>query len=339
MTATPSGLGQWPREKANVSVIVPVYKVEPFVRRCVTSLMEQTLRDVEYIFVDDASPDDSVRVIHEILELYPWRKPQVKIVSHQVNRGLPSARNTGLVMATGKYILHCDSDDYADREMLEQMYALAETENADIVWCDYYLTFHNGDRHMRQPQASTPDKALAAMLAGRLKYNVWNKLARRGLYTANGIVFPDGYGMGEDMTMVRLMACAERVASLPKPFYHYARTNAEAFTGKSAGPQISDIIHNADMTCDFIGRHRPDIGVEELACFQLNVKYGLLMSGDGKNYDLWRHSLSKANRYAGSRHFGLRCRLLQTAALRRWDMLLRLHYWLVYRPVYGLLYR
>lgn len=326
-------------ERIKVSVIVPIYNVEAFIGRCAASLMEQTLQDVEFVFVDDASPDGSIRVLRDVLDRYPERRGQARIVSHQCNQGLPSARNTGLAMATGKYVFHCDSDDYADREMLEQMYALAETEDADIVWCDYYLTFHNSSRHMKQPYASTPDEALAAMLSGDLKYNVWNKLTRRDLYTTNGIAFPDGYGMGEDMTMVRLMACARRVASLPKPFYHYVRTNAEAFTSKPAGPQIRDIIYNATTTCDFISRQRPGLDMEELACFQLSVKYGLLMSSDREDYDMWRNSLSKANRYAGSRHFGLRCRLLQTAALHRWNLLLRLHYWLAYRLVYGFLYR
>ena len=79
-----------------VSVIIPVYKVGKFIERCARSLMEQTLTDVEYIFVDDASPDDSINVLHQVLANYPDRCDYVKILTHTENKGLPAARNTGL---------------------------------------------------------------------------------------------------------------------------------------------------------------------------------------------------------------------------------------------------
>ena len=95
-----------------VSVIVPIYKVERFIARCVTSLMKQTLQDVEYIFVDDATPDQSLSILQEVLVAYPERKKYVKILHHKDNQGLPAARNTGLEVSEGEYIFHCDSDDY-----------------------------------------------------------------------------------------------------------------------------------------------------------------------------------------------------------------------------------
>ena len=113
-----------------VSVIIPIYKVEAFIERCATTLMEQTLREVEYIFVDDATPDSSIQVLEEVVTRYPERKEQVHIVHHGTNKGLPAARNTGLSLATGEYIFHCDSDDYVDQSyLLEMRQAL---ENADI---------------------------------------------------------------------------------------------------------------------------------------------------------------------------------------------------------------
>lgn len=90
----------------NVSVIIPIFKVRNFIERCACSLFEQTLKDVEYIFVDDASPDDSIDILKACIERYPERRGQVRILVHEHNQGLPAARNTGLVVATGEYVYH-----------------------------------------------------------------------------------------------------------------------------------------------------------------------------------------------------------------------------------------
>ena len=102
-----------------VSVVVPIYKVESFIARCIHSLLEQTLTDVEYIFVDDASPDGSIAVLRRVLADYPERSNHIKVLTHAKNKGLPAARNTGLAVAQGEYIFHCDSDDFVDSTMLE----------------------------------------------------------------------------------------------------------------------------------------------------------------------------------------------------------------------------
>ena len=152
-----------------VSVIIPVYKVEAFIERCARSLFEQTLKeDVEFIFVDDASPDYSISNIHQCLNDYPERKQQTKILVHSQNQGLPSARNTGLQVASGKYVFHCDSDDYLDGGALELMYAAAEQSQADMVWCDWYLSFAHNERYMKQPKYDSPIEVLKGMLGGSM---------------------------------------------------------------------------------------------------------------------------------------------------------------------------
>lgn len=109
----------------SVSVIIPVYNVGKFIERCARSLMEQTMDNVEYIFVDDASPDNSIQILQKVLADYPNRRDNVRILTHAENKGLPAARNTGLAVATGEYIFHCDSDDFVEPDMLEQLYGKA----------------------------------------------------------------------------------------------------------------------------------------------------------------------------------------------------------------------
>lgn len=230
-----------------VSVIVPIYKVEPFVARCAQSLMEQTLIDVEYIFVDDASPDGSIAVLRRVLADYPERSNHIKVLTHAKNKGLPAARNTGLAVAKGEYIFHCDSDDFVDLDMLEQLYRKATETNADIVWCDWWLSFAKNERYMKQPEYQTPMEALKGMLSGVMKFNVWNKLIRRSLYVESGITFPAGYGMGEDMTIMRLFARASKVVYLPKAFYHYVQLNMGAFSKTYSNRHLEELQHNVSL--------------------------------------------------------------------------------------------
>ena len=100
-----------------VSVCSPVYGVEKYIERCARSLFDQTMKnDIEFIFVDDCTPDRSIEVLEAILSEYPERRSQVKIVRHSHNKGLTGARNTALKEASGEYIIHCDSDDWVDLE-------------------------------------------------------------------------------------------------------------------------------------------------------------------------------------------------------------------------------
>ncbi len=239
-------------EKSKVSVIVPIYGVEKFVAHCAESLLSQTLREVEYIFVDDATPDRSIELLKSVIQRFPNRTNQVCIVSHKVNKGLPSARNTGLAAATGEYVFHCDSDDYLEVDALEQMYNLAHEHDADVVWCDWFLTFEKNERYMKQPSYSSAMDALKAMLSGAMKYNVWNKLVRRSIYVEHQIEFPSGYGMGEDMTMMMVMAYADKVAYLPNAFYHYVKLNTGAFSQTYSDRHLIELKHNVGRIESFM---------------------------------------------------------------------------------------
>ena len=121
-----------------VSVCVPIYGVEKYIEQCVRSLMEQTMTDgIEFIFVNDCTKDKSMSILNQVLEEYPHRIDQVKIIEHEVNKGLPSARNTALNEAKGEYIVHCDSDDWVEPTMYESMYNKAKISNADIIGCGF----------------------------------------------------------------------------------------------------------------------------------------------------------------------------------------------------------
>lgn len=325
-------------EENKVSVIIPIYKVEKFIERCVRSLMEQTLQEVEYIFVDDATPDKSIEILEGCLALYPNRK--TVILNHTQNQGLPAARNTGLQVATGKYIFHCDSDDYVEHDMLEKLYQQAEETDADIVWCDWFLTFAENERYMKQPSFETPMEALKAMLSGGMKYNVWNKLVRRSLYTDNDIQFPADYGMGEDMTMMMLFAHAQKVAYVPQAFYHYVKLNTGAFSQTYSERHLVELKHNVQRICDYMQRILGNKVEKELAFFKLDAKFPFLITNDSQKYKLWKEWYPEVNSYIlQNKNVSLRSRCLQWMAWKGQFWAVRLHYFLLYKLVYGIIYK
>lgn len=321
-----------------VSVIIPIYNVRNFISRCAESLMRQMLSDVEYIFVDDATTDDSIEILHSVLENYPENKKCVKIIHHETNKGLPAARNTGLSFASGEYIFHCDGDDYVEYNMLKDMYSVAKKENSDIVWTDWFLSFESKERYMSQPYYDTAEDALKGLLSGVMKYNVWNKLVKRSLYEDNNIEFPSGHGMGEDMTMVRLFACAKRVAYIPKAYYHYVKINSGAMTNMWTQKHINDLKYNVTATEDYIKQKFGDKMDEYIAYFKLSVKVHFLISNDIRMYKLWDSLFSEANRYIMQNNsVCLRTRVLQWMAWNKQYWFVKLYYVLIQKLIVNFL--
>ena len=319
-----------------VSVIIPVYQVERYVERCVRSLMEQTLQDVEYIFVDDCSPDESMDIVKRVVAAYPSRNREVLILRHEVNKGLPAARNTGLQSATGEYVFHCDSDDYLDTDALKRMVALADSSGADIVYTDWYLTYPKKERYMHQPHYDTADEALHSILCGSMKFNVWNKLVRRSLFIDNGITFPEGYSMGEDMTMILLFAQARQVRHLAYGTYHYFRQNENAFTVKKLSDQsYSAIYHNASRVIECL---KSKVSQLDIDCFKLNVKFPFLISGDTEDYERWNAWFPEANRAIKDSKVSWRMRKLQRLAAKKCYWALKIYYYCVHKVIYGIIY-
>lgn len=320
-----------------VSVISPIYKVEKFIERAAESMLSQTLDDVEFIFIDDCTPDNSINVLNSVIAKHP--ECNVKILHHEQNRGLPSARNTGLAEAKGEYIFHWDSDDYAELNMLEEMYSFAKKNNLDIVWSDWFLTFATNERRMTMPDYDSAFEALKGMLGGAMKYNVWNKLARRSLY--NGVCFPDGFGMGEDLTMLLVFSNAKKVKHLSGAYYHYLKTNTDAFSNTLKPEHFEPLKRNILWIASELRSKFGDSLEKEIAFLKLESKYPLLVgSGKIESYQLWNNWFPEANQFIlQNTNVNFRSRLIQKLAAYKLYWAVWLHYKLVCKLVYGLIYK
>ena len=205
-----------------VSLLVPVYNVEKYVEQCARSIFGQTYPDLEIIFVDDCSPDHSIEIIRRVLEEYPQRKPQTKIIPHTHNQGRAVARQTAMQNCTGYYTIHCDSDDYMAPDAISQLVAKARKEDADITISDIFVV--DGDQ-VRTDKMNVPAdnmECLCRILDGGLHSALWNKLVKKSLYDTYHIIWIPGLDEREDMlVMYRLMFHATKIAYVPRPLYYY----------------------------------------------------------------------------------------------------------------------
>lgn len=210
-----------------LSIVIPVYNVNKYIERCVRSLFEQSLEDVEYIFVDDCTPDNSIQILEKILMCYPNRRAQVKIIHHDCNLGLTSARNTGLKYATGRYIAHCDSDDWVDLEMYEKLIEEAENSNSDIVYCDIMMHYAGGITEVYSAASCAEDKTeLMRNYIASVWTSVVNMVVRKDLYDRHTLKSPSHISYCEDYWLsVRLFHFANKISKVSRPFYNYNRTN------------------------------------------------------------------------------------------------------------------
>ena len=233
-----------------VSVLVPIYNVEKYIERCARSIFEQAYENLEIIFVNDCTPDNSVGVLRKVLAEYPNRIAQTQIINHEKNLGLAGARLTGLKTSTGKYIQNIDSDDYIDKNMISDMVALAEQENADITICDFMYVYTNKKEHIYVNPPLDPLSCLECVLVGIVHSSVCNKLIRRDLFINNRIHQFVGLDLREDFSVLyKLLYYCKRIAYLPKAYYYY-RQNASSMvnnynekSGKSGLLLIDDLSH------------------------------------------------------------------------------------------------
>ncbi len=206
-----------------VSIVIPVYKAEKYIERCVRSLFEQTLNELEFIFVDDFSPDDSINILNKILDFYPLRKGQVKIIRHSHNQGVSQSRQDGLSIATGDFVIHCDPDDWVEKDMYERLYTHAIKSNADLVFCDYIMETGKVSRIESQSLESlNKDDIIFALCSGKIYGSCWNKLVSRVFIEKNNIKFIEGLNVCEDLFFfLQLLKLGPSVSYLNKPLYHY----------------------------------------------------------------------------------------------------------------------
>lgn len=206
-----------------VSIIVPVYKAEKYIRRCIDSILAQTFKDWELLLVDDGSPDRS----GEICDEYAKLDARIRVF-HKENGGVSSARQKGQDEAKGEYTIHADPDDWLEPMMLEELYRKAREDDADMVICDYYTDKGNIKTYVRQQPSLLDSTTVLRELFQQLHGSCCNKLARRVCYRDRAN-FPKDINCCEDLIWcVQVVPLCKKISYVNKAYYHYTITDGES---------------------------------------------------------------------------------------------------------------
>ena len=199
-----------------VSIIVPIYNIEGYIRECIDSILAQTYPDFELILVDDGSPDNCGRICDE----YAEKDVRVKVI-HKENGSLTSARNAGLSVAKGDWIMHVDGDDWIEPDMIESLIEAAKATEADLVFGDYMKYGPSAGNHKLPTWSNDKKDSMSRYIAYSMT-TIWGSIAKRSLYTEHCLKSPDGVSYCEDFHLiVRLCHYAKKIANVHRPFYHY----------------------------------------------------------------------------------------------------------------------
>lgn len=211
------------KNELKISIIVPIYNVEVYLRKCLDSIVNQTYKNLEIILVDDGSLDNCGRICDE----YATNDERIKVI-HKQNGGVSSARNAGLEIATGEYIGWVDSDDWIELDMFEYLVKNAQTYKADITVCSRIEQYETKSifRGWQQVEIYNTEQALELLLQDSLMQNyLWDKLWRRELF--DGIAFPEGRTFEDVAIAHELFIKAKSIICLPEAKYNYwQRTNS-----------------------------------------------------------------------------------------------------------------
>lgn len=226
-----------------ISIIVPVYKVEPYIHKCIDSILNQTFKDFELILVDDGSPDNCGNICDE----YEKKDIRIKVI-HKENGGLSSARNAGLDIAIGKYVGFVDSDDYIEKDMYEILYSICEENKCDIASCSSIIYFPNKKVINGGHDLIIHNKkdAMKTMLEGKLYDEVvWVKLFKRSVI--GNIRFPIGKIYEDTAFTYKIIDRANKVATIGKPKYNYIKHKNSIMSNAIENVKIDAVIAYEDM--------------------------------------------------------------------------------------------
>lgn len=236
-----------------ISVIVPVYNVEPYLDRCVSSIVNQTFDNLEIILVDDGSPDNCPSMCDGWAE----KDRRIKVV-HKKNGGLSDARNAGIAVATGKWISFVDSDDWLDLRFLEILYGTAVENDCQVAECEYIVATKeqpNADISRDASFYSTIDAMEQHLCDSLFRQVVWNKLYRRDIISAP---FKNGKYHEDVFWTYQIIANCKKLAHVHSALYFYFQRDS-SIMGQPYSLKRLDAVEAAIDRCKFVSEHFPNL--------------------------------------------------------------------------------
>ena len=280
-----------------VSILVPIYNVEKFFSRCLESLFSQTYPNIEYVFVNDCTPDNSMDVLHNIMERYPQRANKVRIINNATNSGIAIVRNILLENATGDYILFVDSDDWIERDMVELFVENVRHTNADIVGCDYYEDYPDKTVLIKQNYPADHTEAMKAMTLLKTKGVLWKLFIKHDVIVENNLSFYPEIHFGEDYIFCcKLFFYAKSFSYVDKALYHYVQYNPNNYCSTNSDSRINSFAKAIQMVETFYRENGVyDILNHELLQRKFLCKSSYALDKKKRNIKKWASYFPESN--------------------------------------------
>lgn len=238
--------------KPLVSILVPVYNVEKYIECCATTLFEQTYENLEFVFVNDNTPDNSIAILEKVSKRFPALKKRIIIESHSVNKGLAASRKTGLNVCNGDYVTFVDSDDYLDKETIMDCMEQILDSGGEIAAFGFTHEHGTFNSIVLPHQEFTQREYLISALERKTHVNVCGKIYKKDLFTKYDVSFIEGINHGEDYVVgARLLYYCKKIVFVQKPFYHYVHYNTNSYTNVFRHSSMLQLLKAEQIIADF----------------------------------------------------------------------------------------
>ena len=276
-----------------VSILVPIYNVENYIERCARSIFDQTYLDIEYIFVDDCSTDNSMEILSRVIKDHPKRKNDIRIINHEHNRGLSAARNTAVDNCNSDFLLHVDSDDYLEPNAVELLVEKQKKTDADLVTGQALLHNKTSIFLMERPHFINKEGFVVDMIKPSLHHTIWGRLIRTSLYKDNNIHAVEGVNIGEDLqVMSQLSYFAKKVESVWSVIYHYENSNPNSYMNASSQKKLERCLQDTqsmEIVRDFFKNKKEvdyfDLTEKYLCHYYINLLHYYAEQNDKENFE------------------------------------------------------
>ena len=269
-----------------VSIVVPVYNVSAYIKRCLESIAAQSYNDIEVLFVDDCGTDNSVSLIKEFIV---ESEMDCKLLHHSSNRGLSAARNTGLEAAIGDYVYFLDSDDDITPDCIESLVAPLNLWQYDVVVGDYNVIGGDCYSPLLLPEGPlySNDDIIKTYAEGKWYVMAWNKLCRREFLLKNQLLFKEGL-IHEDVLWTFMLACkANSLYVVRQPIYNYYVRSASIMTSMSIEKDANIYVEVFENISAFVKSEQLEYGRNQYAIIEgkkSGILYSLLQKGESELY-------------------------------------------------------
>ncbi|MDO5571651.1 MAG: glycosyltransferase family 2 protein [Bacteroidales bacterium] len=257
-----------------VSILVPIYNVERYLERCLISIFEQTYKNIQYVFVNDCSTDNSESILTSVIKKYPERNNDITIISHSSNKGLASSRKDALRNVTGDYFINVDSDDYIAGNAVEIIANKVDATPSDIIVFNGYEVIENKLKILSSGYIPNKKKYLRKIILNQASPSFCLKAFNTEFFNKSNILPIDGVDNGEDFsTVTPLVYLANKIDYIDEGLYYYNRDNSDSYTQSLNKSGINQLFMAAKAVEVFLKERSTDENIDILiAGMKIRIK-------------------------------------------------------------------